>query len=200
MKSIFYSLTAIILLASCGTGSDPVAEKAKQDSIEKVAARGKYYQDVLNAEKNLDPKKSYSAKAMNEALRAYSAFVTNYPNDSMTPEYYFRAADLSQGLGNYPQSAAYLEVIIDKHKGYKRYPDALFAAANVYDTYLENVNHGDDRAKQLYQFIIDKYPTSSYAENSAVLIGYVGKPDSVLFNDIINKAEKNLSTQPTKGK
>lgn len=180
-----------IAISSCQSEQDKIAEKAKADSLVKMQSREKYYKAVDSAEKVLRSKKDvFDMKLANMTIQAYSNFTTTFPDDSLTPEYLFRAADLAQGTRNYQQAAAYLETIIEKHKGYRKYADACFVAAYVYDTYLEDVNHGDDRAKQLYQFVIDKYPNTSYAEQAKVLIGYVGKPDSLLLNDIIKKAGK----------
>jgi TolA-binding protein len=180
----------VFAFSSCQTPEEKVAEKKKEDSLTKEAAKGKYLAAIDSAEKVMRASKTYDPRLAVATLKAYNDFTVTFPHDSMTAEYLFRAADLAQGSTNYEQAAAYLEVILDQHKDYKKYPDACFVAAFVYDTYLENVNHGGDRAKQLYQFIIDHYPTTSYAEQSKVLIKYIGLPDSVMVNDIINKGAK----------
>jgi hypothetical protein len=191
MKKIFlFPLLALFVMASCQSEQEKAAEKAKADSLVRQQAREKYLQAVDSAEKVLHASKNFDMKLANMAIQAYSNFTTTFPEDSMTPEYLFRAADLAQGTHNYQQAAVYLETIIEKHKGYKKYVDACFVAAFVYDTYLENVNNGADRAKQLYQFVIDHYPENPYSEQAKVLIKYIGQPDSVMINDIINKAGK----------
>lgn len=184
-------LIVIISLSSCGGGADTAAiEKAKKDSITKIAAREKYVKAIKDAEAEMRKTQTYDQKLAMATLKAYNDFTVTFPDDSATPEYLFLASDLAQGAHNYQQAAVYLETIIDKHKGYKKYSDAIFVAAFIYDTYLEDVNHGGDRAKQLYQFEIDHYPNSPYASQAKVLIQYIGKPDSVLINDIINKGQK----------
>src|ERR1044072_5872885 len=132
-----------------------------------------------------NPKNNYDPKLANATLKAYNDCVVTFPNDTATAEYLFLAAFLAQGAQNYEQAAVYLETILDKHKDYKKYAIAFFAAANLYDDHLENVNHGDDRARQLYQYIITHYPNTKLANDSKVLIQYVGKPDSVLINDVL---------------
>ena len=192
MKKLLFLPVALLFLVACQSEQDKAAEKAKQDSVVKLQARQKYYDAVVAAENTLRNSKSnvMDMKLASDALRAYSDFAVNYPNDSMTPEYYFRAADIAQGMRNYQQAAVYLETIIGKYKGYPKYADACFVAAFIYDTYLEDVNHGGDRAKQLYQYVIDNYPKSSYADQSKVLIQYIGKPDSLMLNDIIEKGNQ----------
>jgi hypothetical protein len=190
MKKLLVIPFLLLALVSCETQQDKDAEKIKTDSLTQLQAREKYKVAVDSAELQLRAGKNFDPKLANLTLKAYSDFTTTFPKDSLTPEYLFRAADLAQGTRNYQQAAIYLETIIEKHKGYRKYPDACFVAAYVYDTYLEDVNHGDDRARQLYQYVIDHYPNTSYAEQSKVLIGYVGKPDSLLLNDIMKKGGK----------
>lgn len=190
MKKLLLIPVALLMLISCETEADKAAEKAKQDSLAKVESRGKYKAAVDSAQKAMSKDRLFDKKKAGEALRAYSDFFTMFPDDSLSAEYLFRAADLSQGFGNYEQAAVYYETIIEKHKSYRRYPDVVFAAANLYDSYLEKVNHGDDRARQLYNFVITNYPNEHIAEDSKFLIQYIGQPDSVMFNAIINRETK----------
>jgi TolA-binding protein len=185
-----FFLIVIIAFTSCKPADSPEVQKAKQDSVTKMAARSKYLKAITDAEAEMRKTKNYDQKLAMAALKAYNDFTVTFPDDSLTAEYLFLASDLAQGSRNYQQAAVYLETIIDKHKDFKKYSDAIFVAAFIYDSYLEDVNHGGDRAKQLYQFEIDHYPNSPYAAQSKVLIQYIGKPDSVLINDIINKGQQ----------
>lgn len=182
MKQLILILSTITIagLTSCGSGD---STDNKVDTQAMMAAKIDSIYVTMGKSQTYD-----QAQAMN-ALRMYVEYSTKYPNDSLTAEYLFRASDIAQGSGNYQQAAEFLETILEKHTVYTKYPDVLFSAALVYDNYLENVNHGDDRAIQLYDVIIAKYPESNYAEQSKVLKTYVGKPDSVFYNDIRRKAD-----------
>lgn len=190
MKKLILIPVALLMLVSCVNETEKAAEKNKQDSLAKVESRKKYYDAVLAAQKIMANDKMFDKKKAGDALRAYSDFFTMFPNDSLAPEYLFRAGQLAEGFQNYQQAAVYYETIIEKHKGYDQYGVVLFAAANVYDQYLEKVNHGDERARQLYEFVISQYPNSRQAEDARFLIQYIGKPDSVMINDIMKKAEE----------
>jgi TolA-binding protein len=177
---LFLSTITIATFTSCGGGD---STDTKVDTQAMMAAKIDSIYVSMGKSQTFD-----QAIAMN-AMRMYVEYATKYPNDSLTPEYLFRASDIAQGSGNYQQAAEFLETILEKHTTYTKYPDVLFSAALVYDNYLENVNHGDERAIQLYDVIIAKYPESNYAEQSKVLKTYVGKPDSVFYNDIRRKAD-----------
>jgi hypothetical protein len=189
MKKIilFLLISGSVVFTSCGSSSTEVnadSLKAANDNKQKCL------DDIKAAETAMANSKEYDSKLALEALRAYNTFFTKFPKDTMAAEYLFKASDIAQGTGNYQQAAIYLETILDQHTGYRKYPDAAFAAAHVYDEYLEGVNNGGNRAIELYDFIMEKYPSSPYAEQSRILKQYVGKPDSVLINDIMRKAQE----------
>src|SRR5438045_3909185 len=134
-------IVSMFVISGCGNSAEEMAqEKAKKDSITKIEARGKYLAAVDSAEKVMRATKSYDQKLAMATLKAYNDFTVTFPDDTLTPEYLFRASDLAQGARNYQQAAVYLETIIEKHHGYRKYSDAVFVAAFIYDTYLEDVN------------------------------------------------------------
>lgn len=189
-KILLAGLTLGFLITSCQTPEEKAAEKAKQDSIAAVDAKLKYKKAVDSAEKLMRADKTYDMKNAMGTLKTYNDYVQKYPADTLSAEYLFRAADLAMGAKQYTEAANYLENILANHKDYRKYADACFVAAFVYDTYLENVNHGGDRAKQLYEFIIANYPNTSYAEQSKVLITYIGVSEDKMLDDIIKKGGK----------
>lgn len=175
---------AVTLSFSCGAGgSQDASDSLKGDSQALLISKINTEETKMRSSETFDPQQALGA------LRLYTEFCTKYPNDSMTAEYLFRASDIAQGTGNYQEAADFLETILSKHTDYKKYQDAMFSAALIYDNYLESVNHGGDRAIQLYETIEAKYPTSPYAEQAKALKTYVGKPDSVFYNDVRRKAD-----------
>lgn len=187
--SLLFATASLLTFASCGSDT-AAADKKKQDSIaDRQQARGLYLANITKAETAMRSDKTYDPKLALEGLKAYTDFTTLYPNDSLTPDFLFKAAQVAQATGNFKQAAIYFETIIEQHKGYKMYVEACFLAANNYDDHLETVDKGAERAKQLYEFIISKYPGSTWAEQSKVLMSYIGKSNEELMNDIIKKNE-----------
>jgi|GEM_PF-1352270 len=190
-KLIFLGVTAALLgAASCGNNNNTANDQKVKDSLERAAGRDVYVKAVTDAEAAIKGSKQFDGKLALAGIKAYSDFIALYPKDSLTPEYLLRAADLSRGTGNYQQAAIYLEQIMENHKGYPRYADACLMAALNYDDHLEHTKDGTERARIIYQYLIDKYPNTTYAENAKVLIQYLGKPDSLMINDIIQKGGK----------
>lgn len=180
---LFVSAITVLTFSSCGGSGETGPNDSAADSHAIMITKIEAFHTQMSMSKNYNPQDALTA------MRMYSDFATKYPDDTLTPEYLFLASDLATGTGNYQQAAEYLETILSRYTTYRKYEDAMFAAALVYDSYLENVNHGGDRAIQLYEQVEAKYPDSYYAEQSKVLKTYVGKPDSVFFNDVRRKAD-----------
>ena len=171
-------------VTSCGPSE---AEKAKQDSLAAEHVKDSMRANIAAAEKVLKTSSATGATEVNTAIKAYTDFANKYPNDTMTAEYLLRASTRFSAIGNFSKSVSLLETIIDQHKDFRRYDDALWLAANIYAEYLPTVNHGDDRAKELYSFIIARYPGSNYAIQSAELIKFIGVPADSLYNAVVPK-------------
>ncbi|MBI3509627.1 MAG: hypothetical protein HY064_03115 [Bacteroidetes bacterium] len=185
----YFSVALVLLLfffASCGNSA---ADKAASDSTKKMAFRDSLLKNIRTAEYVFKPHHDASQREVTNVLNAYAAFTNKFPQDTATAEFLMRASFREMNMMNYKQAAEFLETIIDRHKDYKRYSDACFTAANIYSTYLLTVEHGDDRAKQLYKYVIDNYPNTSNAKQAAVLITYVGMSNEQMFDAIQRKAD-----------
>lgn len=185
-KILLFAGLLCVAMSSCGTSD----KSPKTDSINKELTKKELTDSITHEENVMRTSKTFIPQQALSAMRLYIEFANKYPEDTMAPEYLFRASDIAQGTGNYEDATQYLEKIIDQYTGYNKYPDALFAAALIYDQYLENVGHGADHARELYGFLIEKYPTTYYAEQAKVLLDFVGKPDSVYDNYIEEKMKE----------
>ncbi|TND10010.1 MAG: hypothetical protein FD123_692 [Bacteroidetes bacterium] len=189
MKKILLLLpVAAMLVSSCGTETE-----TKKDSIPdtvKVSetTRPQYLKAVTDAETKLRASTTFDARLAMTAIKAYNDYANFFPKDTLAPEFLFRAADLAQGTHNYKQATIFLEKIIAQYPEYPRHADACFVAAYVYDSPLEKQG-GEVRAKELYEFIIKKYPKSPYADQAKTLLEYIGVPDSVMLDRIVKKGK-----------
>jgi tetratricopeptide (TPR) repeat protein len=188
MRSFIFALClSPFFLSACNSGSE---QKGFTDSLSKPKKDRNVSMGIINkAETAMRDSKTFESRLALDALKAYADFANNFPEDSLAAEYLFRAADIAQGMGNYLQAANYFEIILNKHKNYKRYADACFVAAHNYDEHLEKINDGASRAKVLYEYIINNYPNTPYAEQAKVLVTYIGKSNEQLLDDIIKKNE-----------
>lgn len=105
-----------------------------------------------------------------DLVQAYCDFADANPQDAMTPEYLFKAVDVSMNL-NEPQRTIF---IIDKLlKDYPEYPRtqaALFVKAFIFETRYNNI----DMAKKLYEQYLEMYPNGEFVSDCWASIENLG--------------------------
>ena len=92
----------------------------------------------------------------------YDEFVTAHPDDSMSSEYLFRAADISQGVHHDSLAVAYYQRICTNYPTSRKAAASLFMMAFVYQNNLSD----NDKAKAAYTDFLGKYPEHQLAASA----------------------------------
>ena len=151
MKRYFVILLFSVLLIGCNS-NDP----AKR--IEKLE------EQVLSTDKAIDP------VVASDLVSAYCDFAYANPDDAMTPEYLFKAVDVSMNL-NEPQRTIYIiDKLVKEYPDYPRTQAALFIKAFIFETRYNNL----DMAKKLYEQYLEMYPDGEFAESCRASIENLG--------------------------
>ena len=151
MKRYFVILLFSVLLMGCSS-NDP----AKR--IEKLEKQ------VLSTDKAIDP------VVAGDLVSAYCDFADANPDDAMTPEYLFKAVDVSMNL-NEPQRTIYIiDKLVKEYPDYPRTQAALFIKAFIFETKYNNL----DMAKKLYEQYLEMYPDGEFAESCRASIENLG--------------------------
>jgi tetratricopeptide (TPR) repeat protein len=93
-----------------------------------------------------------------EALRGLDALLQKYPGHALQDESWYLKAQLQRRTGDYPGALTTLEKITANPKNDVLSDDALFLAASILE---ENVQD-HDKAQQLYNQVLVKFPGSIY--------------------------------------
>ncbi|MGY6561515.1 MAG: tetratricopeptide repeat protein [Luteibaculaceae bacterium] len=110
-------------------------------------------------------------------LAAYQKFAKQNPNDSLTPDYIFKASGLALGLTEAKKAIELIDILIDKYPDYPMSEEAMFQKAFIFD-----FNYGDkQKAEQAYKAFLDKYPNSSLAGEAKSRIEYLSLSDEELI-------------------
>lgn len=117
------------------------------------------------------------------AIQAYSDFAGNFPDDSLSPDYLFKAAEIATATQQYPQALTYYKTITDKYPQFKLNRESLYLQGYLLDNFLND----DAKAKLIYEQVITKYPTSSYANDAKAAIDNLGKSDEELIKEFKKK-------------
>lgn len=162
MKKI--TLLVIGLIISCyacnssGQANLQEDKSTLEDAIQALHAQVLKMEDVTKDEeiaKNLVAKSQLYAK--------------QFPQDSMTAIYLFRAADVSRGLGDFALAIDLWGKVNKDFPKYEKAPDALFLQGFTYDQDLKNV----EQAKSYYKQFLEKYPKHPLVKDASLMLQYL---------------------------
>jgi outer membrane protein assembly factor BamD (BamD/ComL family) len=125
------------------------------------------------------------SNAANKAIRAFTDFAFYCSNDTLSPVYLVKTAQIAQAINNIPQAKVVLDKCIADYPNFKNRPVALFLLAQLYDepTYLNN----EQEAKLLYQKIIDEHPKSDWAQSAKGAIKFISLSDNQIMEQLKKK-------------
>lgn len=122
------------------------------------------------------------------AIRANNLFVKCAlicKNDSISPLYLMKAAQLSQTLNKINLSEKYLIKILEDYPKSKMIPATKFLLAQYYADI--NLLNQPGKAKDLFNEIIKDYPNTIWAENAAAALKWIGKSDEEILKELKKK-------------
>jgi tetratricopeptide (TPR) repeat protein len=114
---------------------------------------------------------------IDELIETYLGFANSYPQDSLAPDYIFKAADVAMTTNRSNQAITLYQRIREEYPNYRKVPEALFLEAYVYENYLGRL----DKAKALYEEFLEKYPDNDFADDAEISLKYLGKSPEELI-------------------
>ena len=169
----------LVFISSCGNNEKKVEQVLKS----KEGIREELLKSVKSEESEMHKSPVLDLAIAGVAIKAYSDFATMFPDDSLTPDFVFKSAEIETATQQYKQALASYETIENNYSDYKLYPESLFLKASLLDNYLND----DNKAKIAYEKVIEKFPTSSYATDAKAAILNLGKTDADLHKEFIKK-------------
>jgi len=159
-----------IFLASCEGPTDKSEEK--EQSIE--ASIAELEKELFNSNQSkLDKRKAL------DLVNLYVKYVDKYPDEPISPEYLFKASDISMNLNRPRKTIQLFDRILTEYPNYNKTPSALFLKAFVYEDQL----HDYDQAKKYYELFLEKYPNSDFADDAEVSVKNLGKSPEELIRE-----------------
>jgi TolA-binding protein len=125
---------------------------------------------------------------VDELIDAYVGFADEYPEDTLAPDYLFKAGDISMNTNRSRQAIRYYDRILTEYPNYKKAPEAMFLKGYVYENNLGRL----DKAKEIYETFIELYPNNEFADDAEVSLRFLGKsPEELIeiFQQEAGKAE-----------
>jgi TolA-binding protein len=153
-----------------------------------VACKRKTPQEIQIDKINELVKKAYpdSLKGINKKevfhlMKAYAEYSEKFRTDTLAPQYLFKAGETAMNIQMGGQAITYFNDVITSFPDYPKVPEALFLTAFVLETQMNNKN----KAKEVYQQFIDKYPNHNLARDAKVSIENMDIP----LDELIKKFE-----------
>jgi len=120
---------------------------------------------------------SLDREAADSLLDLYSAFIRNFPADSATQKFIFRAGSLYMSMGNGKSAIEMFDLYRATYPGDVKSAMCLFFTAYIYENLMKNF----DKAQELYILFIEKYPHHDFAKDAQMALNNLGKsPDQLV--------------------
>lgn len=172
MRIILLCLS-LIWLASCSGGrQNRIDEIREQENIVM-----KSYDDI--------PDKSTA-----ESLRQdYIAFADDYPEDSLSPKFLHKAAELALSMNMASDAIGTLDRLLSSYPDYTYRPDALFFKGFIQENHLKDIA----AARKTYEDFLKQYPKHNLAKQVQFATEHLGKSPEELVNEFMERTNQQDS-------
>jgi len=136
----------------------------------------------------VDPDKfGINKSAAQKYVDACEAFAIGFPNNEMSPEYLYRAAEMARTLKTYPKALSIFDWIEEKYPNFDKTATTVFLKGFM----LENELNNKEEARKIYNQFLTNYPNNDLADDVEFLLENIDKTDEEIMKMIDEKAAKN---------
>src|SRR5690554_1875113 len=114
IKYSFILIILVTVLISCSS-------KINRDIESKDLAK-----EISEKEKEIYNSDSLNIALANELIDMYLTYATDNPDENLSPEYLFKAAEISMNINKAKNAVDYLSKIENNYKNYEKYVSSLF--------------------------------------------------------------------------
>ena len=166
-------ILAATLLVACGPSREERIEQIEdfEDSIfESAVAADETTADQLTA--------------------LYTAFADKYPDDTLTPQFLFKAAEVQSNVLHTDEAVALYDRIINDYPDFEDVALCYFLIGNAYEQ-----NGQYEEAKAAYEDFLAKYPDHYMASSTRLMLSRVGMSPEELLDFVLANANDSLIKQ-----
>lgn len=163
----------------------PEDTEFKADNNNKVNGNAKDFDLKLSAYSDklygsIDSMKQPDILAAKKFINLCSMYALINPDNPKTPEYLFKAGQISQFIGMNEKAVEFYGWIDEKFPKYPKAHAALFIKGFILDDKLKRY----DEAKMAYEKFLRTYPQSPYSKDVKVSLQYLGKSEAEILKSI----------------
>ncbi|MCK9422679.1 MAG: tetratricopeptide repeat protein [Bacteroidales bacterium] len=120
---------------------------------------------------------SFNKVKADSLMMLYVDFVKDYPKDSLSPQYLFKAAGIAMNSGDGSKALNLYNQFLQDYPNHPHAAMSLFFKGFVY----ENILHNLENAKEVYLQFIEKYPNDEFNDDARLALQNLGKsPDEMI--------------------
>ncbi len=131
--------------------------------------------NILTLEKTLvDEKGVLNAESADKLIEAYMNYAKKFPNDEMSPDFLFKAVDISVAYNalNPQKTIDITNVLINNYPDFEMTPMAMFIKGFIYENQMQDY----EKALDTYHQFLERYPNNPMAADVQSTIKNIGIP------------------------
>ena len=171
MKRTILFLSIITIFSTACEGPQ---KGGKSDAMSLEESIRLQEETVYNADQN-----KLSRQEATVLVNLYEKYANKNPEDSLTPEYLFRASDITMNLRRPGQTIRLFDRILNEYPDFKKAPVVLFLKAFVYEDQMQDY----DNARKYYELFLEKYPDDDFADDAEISLKNLGKSPEELIRE-----------------
>lgn len=180
-------------MTACG-GEEETQEKTEETADSQSLDTTQFLNDLAALEARLeddliDPEE----EDLKSAITMFQDYAGLFPEDPKSPDYLFKASDISLTTGNARKSVKILDRIMNEYPNYERLEDVMFNKASHLDFELRDTTP----AKEAYQTFIAKYPESELVDDAESRIVNIQYSLEELAEKFLREMEENPPAVPS---
>lgn len=152
-KILLFASVILIAATSC---SNPKNKLSKNISA---------FEKELYDSQSLDKTKGLSL------IDLYVDFSKQYPEDTTSATYLYKAAEVSMNLQLATQAIGYYDELLSAYPNFSKRPECIFLKAFIYENQLNNL----DEAEKYYTQFLEEYPSHQLAKDADASLKFLGK-------------------------
>lgn len=169
MKNIIFvfGVISVLFLGCHNESSEKIAPRDSSNTV----IHGFEKQLYTDSSMNIDPKIAY------QIMIAYARFAHDFSDDTLSPEYLFKAGEIARALYRGNEATIYYKQLCEEYPDFEKTPTAMFLLAFTYENVLKDTLN----AKKIYEEFINKYPDNQFIDDAQYSLKYLGKSPEELM-------------------
>jgi tetratricopeptide (TPR) repeat protein len=133
----------------------------------------------------------FSKASADSLADLYATFAGRFPDDSLAPDYLFKAAGICMNMQEGAKAIGYFDKILADYPKWEKAPFCLFFKGYVQENVLRNL----DQAKETYLLFLEKYPDNDFSDDARAALDNLGKTPEQMVREFEarNKADSLAS-------